>query len=146
MRNRTYGVVRGGRGNPTAYSIVGEYMKKNIVLLAVGAGLLVGSYFFGYSNAETEGLLAIEQMKAQHQNEVAEAQAKIRGTYEKRIKELGVDLERVRVEHDQRLRELDKFKSAKRDLESCTRDRNDLAELAIRGERLLRTAESYLGR
>lgn len=120
-------------------------LNKNLILFAVGAGLLVGSYFFGYNNAETEGLLAIEQMKVQHKNEVAEEQAKIRSTYEKRLTNLGVDLKRVRADHDQRLRELDKFRSANRDLESCRRDRADLAGLAVRGERLLRRAESYLG-
>lgn len=54
-------------------------MNKNIILLAVGAGLLVGSYHFGHSNAETEGQLAIEELKLKHKNEVAETQAKIRG-------------------------------------------------------------------
>ncbi len=116
------------------------YIKYGITIV-----LLIGAYLLGYSKAETEGELAIEQIKLAHAQAVIDAQNKVKVQYEEQIKNLNADLADARSDSANRLRQLEKFRSASRDMETCTRERNELAGLAVRGEELLRRADAYIG-
>lgn len=117
---------------------------KIIGTVAAAVVAIVGAYFFGYSVAETEGELALESLKKANAEAVITAQNEVKKDYEARMQNLMADLERVRSDNAQRLRQLEAFRNANRDLEACRRDRSDLAGLAIRGEELLGQADSYL--
>lgn len=119
--------------------MVSDYIKYGAVIALVGAVYLVG-----YNHAETEGELAIEDLKHQHALAVIAAQEKEKAKYETDIANLLSDLDRLRSVNDRRVLELERFRNADRDLETCRRERDDLAGLAVRGERLLQRAVSYL--
>ena len=84
------------------------------------------------------------EAEARQADAVKIAQMEVKKDYEKRIQELSASLERVRINNAQRLRELNDFSHAKTDLATCRRDRSRLGRLAVRGEELLRRADSYL--
>lgn len=107
--------------------------------------LMIGAYLLGYSKAETEGELAIEQLKLAQAQAVIDAQNKVKVQYEEQIKNLNAARADARSDSADRLRQLEKFRSASRDMETCTRERNELAGLAVRGEKLLNRADAYLG-
>lgn len=71
------------------------------------------------------------------------AQNEVKKNYEKRIQELSASLERLHSDNAQRLRQLDDFNNTRTSLAACRRDRRDLGRLAVRGEELLRRADSY---
>lgn len=102
------------------------------------------AYDTGYENARVEGELAIEQLKLAQAQEIIKAQNKVKVEYNEKVEALNADLANARKLNAERLRELERFNNADRDLEACTRDRGDLAKLAVTGERLLREAESYI--
>lgn len=111
-------------------------------------GALVVSWFcydLGYSKAETEGELAIEQLKLAQAQAVIDAQNKVKVQYEEQIKNLNAALADARSDSAERLRQLEKFRGVSRDMETCTRERNELAGLAVRGEELLKRADAYFG-
>ena len=103
------------------------------VFYFVIAGL---SYLAGYLNAQVEGDLKIEQLKAENAAAVITAQIQAKVTYEKQIENLVAARAAEREHYAKRLRQLEKFRSANGDLEACRRDRNRLAEVAIRFESL----------
>lgn len=70
-------------------------------------------------------------------------QNNIKRDYEKRIQDLSASLELIRNEHAERLRELEEFSNTRTSLDSCRSDRSRLARLAVRGEKLLKRADSY---
>ena len=107
--------------------------------------LLFVSYLIGFNHAKTEGELEIESLKLAQANEIIEAQKKVRIEYESQIQSLNAALASARSDGAERLRQLEKFRGASRDMETCTRERNELAGLAVRGEELLRRADAYLG-
>lgn len=72
------------------------------------------------------------------------AQSEVKKDYEKRIQELSTSIGRLRSDNAQRLRQLNDFSHARTDLAACRRDRRDLGRLAVRGEELLKRADSYL--
>lgn len=114
-------------------------------IIIIGAAIaVIGAYFFGYSVAETEGELALESLKKENAEAVITAQEKVRKDYETRIKNLSADLERVRSDNADRMRQLEQFRDADRDLAACRRDRGGLAELAVEAESLLGEADGYL--
>lgn len=84
------------------------------------------------------------EAEARQADAIKIAQTEVKKDYEKRIEELSASIERLRDDNAQRLRELDDFSHAKTDLATCRRDRRDLGRLAVRGEELLRRADSYL--
>ena len=84
------------------------------------------------------------EAEARQADAVKIAQMEVKKDYEKRIQELSASIERLRDDNAQRLRELNDFSHAKTDLATCRRDRRDLGRLAVRGEELLRRADSYL--
>lgn len=90
---------------------------------------------FDHGTAETE---------ARHASAVEIAQTEVKKDYEKRIQELSASLERIRSDNAQRLRELGDFNNTRTSLAACRRDRRDLGRLAVRGEELLKRADSYL--
>lgn len=102
------------------------------------------AYDTGYEKAQTEGELAIEQIKLAHAQEIIDAQNKVKVEYNEKVETLNADLANARKLNSDRLRQLQKFSSADRDLETCARERRELGELAIRGEDLLYRADSYL--
>lgn len=107
--------------------------------------LLFVSYLIGFNHAKTEGELEIESLKLAQANEIIEAQKKVRIEYESQIQSLNAALASARSDGAERLRQLEKFRGASRDMETCTRERNELAGLAVRGEELLKRADAYLG-
>ena len=103
-----------------------------VLYLAV-AGL---AYLAGYLNAQVEGDLKIEQLKAENAAAVINAQIQAKVNYEKQIEDLVAARAAEREHYAERLRQLEKFRSANGDLEACRRDRGRLAEVAIRFESL----------
>lgn len=84
------------------------------------------------------------EAEARQASAVEIAQSEVKKDYEKRIQELTASIERIRTDNAERLRELDDFNHARTDLATCRCDRRELARLAVRGERLLKRADSYL--
>ena len=84
------------------------------------------------------------EAEARQASAVEIAQTEVKKDYEKRIQELSASIERLRDDNAERLRELDDFNHARTDLAACRRDRRDLGRLAVRGEELLKRADSYL--
>ena len=115
------------------------YIKYGLIVIAIG---LV--YTVGYQHAQTEGERAIEALKLESARAVIEAQEKEKAKYEKAVADLVSRLNGLRSEYDNRLYELDRFRNANTDLEACRRQRSDLAELAVEGEKLLNEASVYL--
>lgn len=72
------------------------------------------------------------------------AQTEVKQNYEKRIQDLTASLERIRSDNAKRLRELESFSNTRTDLATCSRERSRLGRLAVRGEELLKRADSYL--
>lgn len=105
-----------------------------LLVAAVAAHICYG-LGFDHGTAEAE---------ARQADAVKIAQSEVKKDYEKRIQELSASIERLRDDNAQRLRELNDFSHAKTDLATCRRDRRDLGRLAVRGEELLRRADSYL--
>ena len=116
-----------------------NYMKYGIVVAVVAT-----IYLIGYKHAQTEGERAIEALKLENARAVIEAQEKEKAKYEKAVADLVSRLNGLRSEYDNRLYELDRFRNANTDLEACRRQRSDLAELAVEGEKLLNEASVYL--
>ena len=83
------------------------------------------------------------EAEARRASAVEIAQKEVKRDYEKRIQKLTASLERVRIDNAQRLRQLNNFSHARTDLATCRRDRSELARLAVRGEGLLKRADSY---
>ena len=108
-------------------------MNIKIILGAiVGAiALAVGAYFFGFSVAQTEGELKLENLKKAQAEAIVAAQSEVKKDYEKKIAALSADLERVRAEHNNRLQQLAKFRATSRDLQTCHDERNRLATIAV---------------
>lgn len=84
------------------------------------------------------------QAEVRQADAVKIAQNEVKRDYEKRIQELTASLERVRIDNAQRLRQLDDFNNTRTSLAACRSDRRDLGRLAVRGEGLLKRADSYL--
>lgn len=120
-----------------------KFNSTKIGILSFAAGLLcmglVG--YFCYDAGYDHGKAKAEAMQS---SAVANAQRKVKQDYEIQIKELTASLERVRNDNAKRLRELNEFSNARTNLETCRRERGQLARLAVRGEELLKRADSYL--
>lgn len=99
-----------------------------VVLLSLAFG-----YYAGYKRA-------VEQQAEQIRN----IQQQYVERYEKQIKNLSRYLDDLRRANDDRMRELERFKAARTDLDTCTRERADLAQLAVEGEKLLKEADAYI--
>ena len=84
------------------------------------------------------------EAEARHASAVEIAQTEVKKDYEKRIQELSASIKRLRDDNAQRMRQLDDFNNTRTSLETCRRDRRDLGRLAVRGEELLKRADSYL--
>ena len=84
------------------------------------------------------------EAEARNASAVEIAQTEVKKDYEKRIQELSASIERLRDDNAQRLRQLDDFNNTRTSLATCRRDRRDLGRLAVRGEELLKRADSYL--
>lgn len=116
-----------------------NYIKYGVIVAIIGA-----IYLIGYKHAEVEGERAIEALKLESARAVIEAQEKEKAKYEKDVANLVSRLNGLRSEYDGRLRELDGFRNASRDLQTCLSERSALAELGVEGERLLNEARQYL--
>ena len=83
------------------------------------------------------------EAEARQASVVEIAQKEVKRDYEKRIQKLTASLERVRIDNAQRLQQLKGFSHTRTDLATCRRDRSRLGRLAVRGEGLLKRADSY---
>ena len=124
-------------------SFFNNYKTAIIVVGIIAFG--IGCFSFGYEKAETEYLLQIESMKLAQAEAVIKAQQEVKVQYENDIQKLARNLADVERMADDRMRQLQAYRDADRDLVSCNRERGELAELAISGEQLLKEADSYLG-
>ena len=106
-----------------------DYIKYGVVVAVVAT-----VYLMGYSHAETEGKRAMESLKMQHAQAIIDAQKREKANYEKTIQSLIADLDRARSERDNRMHELESFRSRATDNETCRRQRSDLARIAVRLE------------
>lgn len=118
-----------------------ETLKIGSIGFVIGLLVAVLAAHFCYDIGFDHGTAEAEARQA---SAVEIAQNEVKKDYEKRVQELSASLERVRYDNAQRLRQLDKFSHARTDLATCRRDRRDLARLAVRGEELLKRADSYL--
>ncbi|MDM8087003.1 hypothetical protein QUV44_02120 [Parasutterella secunda] len=107
-------------------------------------GVVIAAYAFGYNHASTKGELEIEQLKLSYAESIINTQNQVKSDYEQKIKDLNVALISARNDGAERLRQLESFRNASRDLETCTRERDRLSELAVRGEGLLKRADAYI--
>ena len=120
-----------------------DYIKLGTAAL-VALFIVWFSYDLGYEKAKVEGELQIETLKLTQAEEIIAAQNKIKVEYEAQIKTLNAALASVRSDNANRLRQLEAFRHTDTDLATCRRDRSRLGRLAVRGEELLRRADSYL--
>lgn len=104
------------------------------LLVAAVAAHICYDTGFDHGTAEAE---------ARQASAVEIAQMEVKKDYEKRIQELSASIKRLRSDNAQRLRELNNFSHARTDLATCRRDRSRLGRLAVRGEELLKRADSY---
>lgn len=118
-----------------------ETLKIGSIGFVIGLLVAVLAAHFCYDIGFDHGTAEAEARQA---SAVEIAQTEVKKDYEKRIQELSASIERLRSDNAQRLRQLDDFSHARTDLETCRRDRCELARLAVRGERLLKRADSYL--
>lgn len=113
-----------------------DKLKYVVLLAAACAAALYLSYRWGYSIAETKGVLAIETLKKENAQEVIKAQTLAKEKYEKQIKDLVNARAAERLHYAERLREFEHFRGASTDLAACRRDRSRLARVAIGFENL----------
>lgn len=120
-----------------------KFDSTKIGILSFACGLLCTGLvgYFCYDAGYDHGKAEAEAMQSAA---VANAQRKVKQDYEIQIKELTASLERVRNDNAKRLRELNDFSNARTDLATCRRERGQLARMAVRGEELLKRADSYL--
>lgn len=118
-----------------------ETLKIGSIGFVIGLLVAVLAAHFCYDIGFDHGTAEAEARQA---SAVEIAQTEVKKDYEKRIQELSASIERLRSDNAQRLRQLDDFSHARTDLETCRRDRRDLSRLAVRGEELLKRADSYL--
>ena len=108
-----------------------------MVGLLVAAFTAKNCYDIGFDHGTAEA-------EARQASAVEIAQNEVKKDYEKRVQELTVSIERLRIDNAERLRKIKRFNQTSGNLETCRRDRSDLARLAVRGEELLKRADSYL--
>ena len=118
-----------------------DSLKTGSIGFVIGLFVAVLAAHFCYDIGFDHGTAEAEARQA---SAVEIAQIEVKKDYEKRIQELSASIERLRDDNAQRLRELNDFSHAKTDLATCHRDRRDLSRLAVRGEELLKRADSYL--
>ena len=116
-----------------------EYIKYGLIAAAIG---LV--YTVGYKHAESEGEAVLESLKMQHAQAIIDAQKKEQANYEKTIQALIADLDRARSERNDRMLELESFRARATDNETCSRQRSDLARVAVGLESVASRAILYL--
>ena len=120
-----------------------DYIKLGTAAL-VALFIVWFSYDLGYEKAKVEGELQIETLKLTQAEEVIAAQNKVKVEYEVQIKTLNAALASVRSDNANRLRQLEAFRHADRDLEACRRDLNDVLSVAVGLESIALRADSYL--
>ena len=118
-----------------------ETLKIGSIGFVIGLFVAVIAAHICYDTGFDHGTAEAEARQA---DAIKIAQTEVKKDYEKRIQELSASIERLRDDNAQRLLELGDFSHAKTDLATCRRDRRDLGRLAVRGEELLRRADSYL--
>ena len=116
-----------------------DYIKYGVVVAIVAA-----VYFMGYNHAESEGEAILESLKLDHAKAIIEAQEKEKLKYEETVKSLVAALNELQLKHNDRVRELENFRASATDLDTCHRQRGELASLAVEGEQLLNEASIYL--
>lgn len=118
-----------------------ENVKIGVLGFVIGLFVAAFAAHFCYDLGFDHGTAEAEARQA---SAVEIAQKEVKKDYEKRVQELTVAIERLRSDNAERLRELKRFNRTSGNLETCRRDRSDLARLAVRGEELLKRADSYL--
>lgn len=117
---------------------------KYIIASAVCSVVIFGAYSTGYEKAETEATLKIESMKLDHANQIIEAQQKEKEKYENKTKELMVSYNNERTNYIKRVQQLERKLQSDTNMEALRNERDRCFGLAVRGERLLRRAESLI--
>ena len=117
---------------------------KYIIASAVCSVVIFGAYSTGYEKAETEATLKIESMKLDHANQIIEAQQKEKEKYENKTKELMVSYNNERTNYIKRVQQLERKLQSDTNMEALRNERDRCFGLAVRGERLLRRADSLI--
>ncbi len=117
---------------------------KYIIASVVCSVVIYGAYSTGYEKAETEATLKIESMKLDHANQIIEAQQKEKEKYENKTKELMVSYNNERTNYIKRVQQLERKLQSDTNMEALRNERDRCFGLAVRGERLLRRAESLI--
>ena len=117
---------------------------KYIIASVVCSVVIFGAYSTGYEKAETEATLKIESMKLDHANQIIEAQQKEKEKYENKTKELMVSYNNERTNYIKRVQQLERKLQSDTNMEALRNERDRCFGLAVRGERLLRRAESLI--
>lgn len=101
-------------------------------------------YRVGYDSAEAKGESALNEFKLQQAQAVIDAQLEAKANYDAKLQAIINSHNAERSVYDQRLRQLEKFRSARRDLETCNSQLSSALGLAVEGERLLNEANGYI--
>lgn len=121
-------------------SVLSDYadVAKAIIL---GVALLVafGSGFYANGLRWESKMLKAEN---EAQAALLDAQKKAKEKYDKEVDALTTSLESVRAESDDRLRELEAYRTRNAGNKTC--HETDALKLAVEGEKLLKEADSYL--
>ena len=118
-----------------------ETLKIGSIGFVIGLFVAVLAAHFCYDMGFDHGTAEAEARQA---SAVEIAQKEVKKDYEMRVQELTVAIERLRSDNAERLRQLESFNNTRTDLATCSRDRSRLGRLAVRGEELLKRADSYL--
>lgn len=118
-----------------------DTLKVAVIGFVIGLFVAAAAAYVCYKKGFDHGISVAEAHQA---SAVANAQREVKKEYEKRVQELTASIERLRSDNAERLRQLDDFSNTRTNLAACRRDRRDLARLAVRGEDLLKRADSYL--
>lgn len=119
-------------------------MIKYFFIIAVAVGAVAWIYNFGYNRAQLEYELKIELLKRESAENVIKQQNEVKKEYEQKIQNLKNDLNNANALHDQRMHQLKLYKSRSTDLETCTRERNELARIGAGFENVADRSVKYL--
>ena len=122
-----------------------DNLKIGLIAAAVVIGIAFSCFSLGYDKARAEGELALEQLKLAQAQAVIDAQNEVKSEYEKQIQNLNAALASARSDSANRMQQLEQFRHANRDLETCRRDLNDVSAVAVGLESIALRADSYLG-
>lgn len=111
--------------------------KSWLIFIMCGLSFFSGMYVDGV-RADREKL----ELETAQKDAIIKAQKDAREKYSAEVEALNRDLESLRAQSDDRMRELEAYRNRKPSNPACHED--DALRLAVEGEKLLKEANSYL--